>query len=94
MSSTVDLVHTIIETLQPDFSDYADNAQFNHWMDYACELDEIQLVYHKDETELVPYLNKKIATLSSTRPQHHACVDVASTLSNLNPLMYRGVFEY
>lgn len=91
--SKFDLVHTIIEALQPDFSDYADNAQFNHWMDYACELDEIQLVYYKDETELVPYINKKIATLSSDRPQHHACIDVASTLESLSGA-HKGVFVY
>lgn len=88
-----DLPHTIIETLQPDFSDYADNTQFYHWMDYACALDEIQLVYYKDERDLVPYLNKKMSELSSSTPVHQACVDVASTLESLSE-DHRGVFVY
>lgn len=95
MSSTdnFDLIHTVIEKLQPDFTDYTDDKLFHHWCDYACALDEIQMVYYKDEKDLPAFLNGKMKALSSNTPMHEACVDVATTIENLLP-KYKGVFVY
>lgn len=81
----------IIESLQPDFNEFADNTQYHYWMDYACELDVLQVVA---ETNLVGHLNERMTKLSSSRAEHQACVDVASTLEEALPSTYKGVFKY
>jgi len=90
MSLTVD---SIIQSLMPDMADYADNSLFYHWMDYACELDEITLVNYRDEN-LVEYLNKRIEKYPSAHAVNHACTDLAITLESLLPNTYKGVFKY
>lgn len=90
MSKSVD---AIVMALMPDMVDYADNSLFHHWMDYACELDEIALVNYRGE-DLVEYLNKRIEKFTSTNPVNHACTDVAITLESLLPNEYKGEFKY
>lgn len=85
-------VDDITEAMQPDMADYADDAKFYYWMDYACELDEIALVAYRGDG-VVEYLNERMAKYTSDRPQHHACVDVATTMENLIP-EHKGVFKY
>lgn len=86
------LIDTITVILQPNMEDYADNAKFFYWMDYAQELDDIALVNYNDNS-VVDYLNKMMASELSLSPKHHACVDVASTLENLKPTC-KGAFKY
>lgn len=90
MSKSVD---AIVMALMPDMADYADNSLFHHWMNYACELDEIALVNYRGE-DLVDYLNKRIEKYTSTHAVNHACTDVAITLESLLPNTYKGVFKY
>lgn len=87
------VVDSIIQSLMPDMADYADNSQFLHWMDYACELDEIALVNYRGD-DLIGYLNKRMRDYTSNTPIHHACVDVASTLESSIPSTFKGVFKY
>lgn len=86
-------VDAIIMAMMPDMADYADNSMFHHWMDYACELDEIALVNYRGE-DVVAYLNKRIEKYPSTHAINHACTDVASTLESVLPTTYKGVFKY
>jgi hypothetical protein len=87
-------VFDIIESLYPDFKEYADNAQFHYWMEYACELDEVVNVVYIEDDKLIAYLNKRMSMLSSSKPEHHACTDVASTLEESIPSKFKGVFTY
>lgn len=89
MSITVD---DVIVALQPAMEEYSDNAEFFHWMDYACELDEIALVNHRGE-DIVTYLNKRMDGYPSSHAKHHAATDVATTLESLIP-QYKGLFKY
>lgn len=91
-----DLIDTIIQKLQPAMEEYADNSQFFHWMDYACELDVIALENFKSDNtlETLPvYLNKRMKDYPSGHAINHACTDVASTVESLIP-EYRGKFKY
>lgn len=88
MSETV---YEIIASLQPDFKEFADNTQYHYWMDYACELDVLEVVAGDN---LVGHLNERMAKLASSRAEHQACVDVASTLEEALPEKYKGVFKY
>lgn len=81
----------ILDCLQPNFVEYADNSQFHYWMDYACELDVLQIL---PEDGLVAHLNERFGKLLSSSPEHHACVDVASTFEEVFPEKYKGVFKY
>lgn len=91
MNSTID---TIIEKLQPSMQEYADNAQFYHWMDYACELDDLALLNYADDKEsFISHINKRMSGYPSAHALHHACCDVASTVESLVP-EYRGLFVY
>lgn len=83
----------IIEGLYPDFREYADNAQFFYWMDYACELDVIRNVVYDDDKDVVAYLNERMLKLSNVGAEHHAATDVASTLEESLP-QFKGVFKY
>lgn len=87
------MIYAIIQAMQPTFDEYADNSQFYWNMDYACELDILVLLNHKDEKQLVDRLNKNIRELASTRPEHQACLDVATTIENLIP-EFKGRFKY
>lgn len=86
------LIDTIITTLQPGMQEYADDSQFLHWMDYACQLDEIEMVNYKGE-DLVAYLNGVMLKYSSNNPEHEAACDVASTIESLIP-EYKSKFKY
>jgi hypothetical protein len=89
----IDKILAIIDNLQPDFREYAeDDSKFDYWMDYACELDEIASVVCKDE-DVVAYLNNQMDRLFSSTAEHHACTDVATTLEE-NFKQYEGVFKY
>lgn len=86
---------SIIESLYPDFSEYEDNAQFFHWLDYACELDFILAsAYDRTNESLIAYLNKRMLELRSSSAQHDACVDVASTLEESVSTHFKGKFKY
>lgn len=87
----IETVYEIIASLQPDFKEFADNTQYHYWMDYACELDVLQII---PEDGLVTHLNERMDKLLSSSPEHHACVDVASTLEEALPSTYKGVFKY
>lgn len=90
MNETLDTQTVIIESLYPDFSEYADNTVFHYWMDYACELDTIMHHYNDD---LVKHLNERLLKLRPSSAEHDACVDVASTLEESLP-QFKGVFKY
>lgn len=81
----------IIESLYPDFTEYADNKLFMHWMEYACELDTIRVYHYNDD--LVEHLNTRLLKLRAGSAEHDACVDVASTLEEALP-QFKGVFKY
>jgi len=93
-ADTVDKVLNIIESLYPDFKEYADNEQFHYWMEYACELDELMFLAGEVDKDYIDYLNKRIFMLSSNKPEHQACTDVASTLEEAIPSKFKGVFVY
>lgn len=90
--SSINIVTKIVDAMQPDMADYADNAQFIYWMNYATELDIIADTVSKDE-DVVAYINKQIDYYASGQAQHHACVDVATTLESISP-KHRGLFVY
>ena len=90
VNDTLDKQLDIIESLYPDFTEYADNTLFYHWMEYACELDSIMHHYNDD---LVEHLNARLLKLRAGSPEHDACVDVASTLEESLP-QFKGVFKY
>jgi hypothetical protein len=86
---------SIIESLYPDFSEYANNADFYHWMNYACELDVIiASAYDNTNEAITEYLNKRMLQVRSSSAEHDACVDVASTLEETLPETFVGVFKY
>lgn len=92
MSLTVD---DIIQALQPGMEEYSSNSQFFHWMDYACELDELALLNYRDDNDaFVLYINKVMLDYPSGHAKHHACTDVAITLESQLPNKYKGVFKY
>ena len=83
-----------IDALQPKMEEYADNSTFHYWMSYACELDELMLLGYQDDTsKLVERLNTTMTTRFESNPEHHACVDVASTLES-SVEGFKGVFTY
>lgn len=96
VTADIDKQLDIIESLYPDFTEYADNKLFHHWMEYACELDEIMnVVYRMDDgNSLVAHLNQRMLQLRSTSAEYNACVDVASTFEEALPTLYKGVFKY
>lgn len=83
----------VVESLYPDFSDYADNSQFNYWMDYACELDDIMARVWGDTVGIIHYINHQMLNKNAGSASHDACVDVASNLEESVP-EYKGVFVY
>lgn len=83
-------VHDVIDSLQPGMSEYSDNSKFHYWMDYACTLDQLHVEFMKGN--MVEFLNSKMKSTQSSTPVHHACTDVASTLSSFTE--YEGVFVY
>lgn len=84
----------IIDNLQPNMEEYADNAKFYYWMDYACELDHLLVLGYQDDPQpLIQYVNKLMTTKLELSPEHHACVDVATSLeAQMNE--FKGVFTY
>ena len=94
MADTIDTVLDIIESLYPDFKEYADNEKFHYWMEYACELDELRFLTGEVDKDYIDYLNKRMSMLSSNKPEHQACTDVASTLEEAIPSKFKGVFKY
>lgn len=96
MDKLKDKVLDIIDSLYPDFTEYAVNANFNHWMEYACELDTISVAVWTDtgDGSLIDYLNKRLLQLRSSSAEHDACVDVASTLEETLQPQFKGVFKY
>lgn len=93
-----DTTLSIIESLYPDFNEYANNERFFHWMDYACELDVLLATAYAEESDfgigLVEMLNSKIKGLRAGSAEHDACVDVASTLEESLPTHFKGKFKY
>lgn len=83
-------IDLIVGIMQPNFEEFADDTQFQYWMDYACELDEI---LYNSTGDVVEYLNERMSNLLSSKPEHHACVDVATTLESLSD-SYKGKFKY
>jgi hypothetical protein len=90
LKTTIDV---LIDTLQPDFKEYADNEQFHYWMSYACELDEIRFNNQGDTDALVEYLNKRMRDKLELHPEHHAAVDVATSIESMIP-QFAGRFKY
>lgn len=86
------LIDDVVVLMQPGMEEYADNSEFHHWLDYACELDEIALVNYREE-DVTAYLNKRMKDYPSAHAVHHACCDVASTLESISP-EHKGVFVY
>lgn len=91
MNEEQKLIDIIIEKLQPTPAEYMANDTFMHLMDYALELDELTMRNY-EQNDLVDRINKQLQ-LASTRPEHEAACDVASTIESLIP-SYRGKFMY
>lgn len=88
-------VKIVIDALQPDMVDFADNEMFTYWMNYGEELDDIAVVNARYETgELISYLNHVMRTEFSTNERHHAATDVAQTLQSLYPTTFANAFVY
>jgi hypothetical protein len=88
-------VKIVIDALQPDMVDFADNEMFTYWMTYGEELDDIMVVNVRYGTdELISYLNHVMRTEFSTNERHHAATDVAQTLQTLYPATFANVFVY
>ena len=88
-------IQTIIEHLQPSFAEYADDAKSMHWMDYACELDELSFCLSANGIDnLIERVNSQMKNKTSNTPEHEACVDVASTIQSLLPNDFSGKFIY
>lgn len=84
----------IIDSLQPNMGEYADNAKFHYWMEYACKLDELTILgYQDDKSVIVEHMNTVLKEKLELTPEHHACVDVASTLESQMD-EFKGVFTY
>jgi hypothetical protein len=74
--------------------DFADNALFNHWCNYADQLDHIRYLAEDDGVdEAIAYINKTMAANVSTNVKHEACSDVAQTLEIVYPV-FAGKFKY
>jgi len=73
--------------------EYSDNSKFYHWMDYACELDDL-LNQSVEGFNMGSYINTRLAKLVKDTPQHNALTDVASTLEETLPTEYKGLFVY
>ena len=89
---TKDMLLDIVGSLQPNFAEYNDNSKFHYWMDYACELDDLQLAVF--EGSIVTKLNTQLGKLAAGTAQHHACTDVASTLEETYGEQFAGKFKY
>jgi hypothetical protein len=88
-------VRIVIDSLQPDMVDFADNEMFMYWMNYGDELADIAVVNSRyTQDELVSYLNHVMRTEFSTNERHHAATDVAQTLETLYPATFANVFVY
>lgn len=85
-------VQIVVDSLQPNMAEYADNEKFFYWMDYACTLDDILHIHSESVEEVVTHVNKLMMKLSLT-PEHHAATDVASTLEAFFH-EFQGVFKY
>lgn len=79
--------------LQPSMGEYANDAQFNYWMDYACELDTITMLIQNTDFNTVEYINKQMKNKMSSKPEHHACCDAASCFEEQIPEL-KGAFVY
>ena len=91
MTDEQKLIDIIIQNLHPTPPEYMADDRFMHLMDYACELDELTMRNYEGN-DLVGRINKQLQ-LASTRPEHEAACDVASTMESLIP-SYRGKFVY
>lgn len=88
-------VRIVIDALQPDMVDFADNEMFKYWLAYGEELDDITVVNARFTTdELVSYLNHVMRVEFSTNERHHAATDVAQTLESLYPNTFANAFVY
>lgn len=88
-------IYRIVMALQPDMKDCADNANFQHWIDYGYTLDEVLYIVDLEGPEsMVKYINNVLKNKLSTSPEHHACTDVASTLESLYVDRFAGKFKY
>lgn len=88
-------VRIVIDALQPDMVDFADNEMFMYWMNYGEELADIAVVNnHYTTGELVSYLNHVMSVEFSTNERHHAATDVAQTLESLYPTTFANAFVY
>lgn len=84
----------IIDSLYPDFTEYANDERFHYWMDYACELDEIAHVQWLNAINITDYINNHIRLYRAGSAKHDACVDVALNLEESLSTIYKGVFKY
>lgn len=83
---------TVIDALQPRMEDYADNAKFAYWMDYATALDRISAAVHEGK-DIISLLNDGMKGFSLSA-SHHAATDVALTLESLFNSEFGGKFIY
>jgi len=67
----------IIDSLQPDPTDYDDNTRFYHWLEYACELDELSFAVYDGKGK--EFVTKRLTQLNEGSAQHDAITDVMLT---------------
>jgi hypothetical protein len=87
----VDTFIEVIESLYPTPEEYSDNGRFFYWMDYACELD---MLLYRPEDGVNSYMLERLQKLKKDTAEHDALTDVASTLEEVLPSVYKGVFVY
>jgi hypothetical protein len=72
----------IIDSLQPDGDDYHNNERFYHWLDYACELDELLFAVYDGKGK--EFVTKRLTQLTEGSAQHDAITDVMLTIQENN----------
>lgn len=94
LTMNVEMVNNVVQCLQPDMREYADNEAMMRWIDYAVWLDEFLFIAAEEGcVELVEALNKVMRDELSTSVKHEVAVDIASTLQNLHS-EFRGKFVF
>lgn len=82
----------VVDSLLPRMDDWMDNSMYQHWMEYSYFLDDVADALYKGE-DIVPLINKGL-TAYSGGAKHHAATDVATTLENVFPTTFGGLFKY
>ena len=93
MDKMLDKILDVVESLYPTPDEYGDNGKFFYWMDYACELDDVMSRIHGGD-DWNSYVNQQLKKFVKDTAKYDAYVDVASSLEEVIPSKFKGVFVY